>query len=262
MSVASCWLIARPMPEPPWRRVWTCSWSKGRKQVLALGRDAGPRVDDAHAQLDPVLGTRGLGGDDDLDPAVLRELDGVAHEVHEHLTHARSVADEAIGERVLHQRDELDPALVGAREQEVDDALDAAAQAELVLLQREAPGLDRGEVEDVVEDRQEALGGAMDRAPVVALVRRQVGLEQELRHPDDPVHRGADLVAHAREELALCAGWRARPQCTRPRGARSWSAIRRRRPRRSLDREQAPHPCAAGAARGGRRRADPSNRRT
>ena len=37
---------------------------------------------------------------------------------------------------------------------------------------------------------------------VVALLRREPGLQREIGHADDGVHRRADLVAHVGEELA------------------------------------------------------------
>jgi hypothetical protein len=37
----------------------------------------------------------------------------------------------------------------------------------------------------------------------MTLLVRELGLRQELRHPDDSVHGRADFVAHIREELGL-----------------------------------------------------------
>jgi hypothetical protein len=37
------------------------------------------------------------------------------------------------------------------------------------------------------------------------LIRRQLGIEREVRHADDAVHRRADLMAHVGEELAFGA---------------------------------------------------------
>jgi hypothetical protein len=48
----------------------------------------------------------------------------------------------------------------------------------------------------------------VDRLREVALLRIEVGIEQDLRHAEDPVHRRADLVAHGGEELGLGAARR------------------------------------------------------
>ena len=42
-----------------------------------------------------------------------------------------------------------------------------------------------------------------DELGVLALLRAQVGEQEQLGHADDAVHRRADLVAHVGEELAL-----------------------------------------------------------
>ena len=77
------------------------------------------------------------------------------------------------------------------------------AQAELDVLDLELAGLDLREVEDVVDDRQQRLAGVADRLRVVALAGVEVGLEQQIGHADDAVHRRADLVAHVGEEVGL-----------------------------------------------------------
>ena len=71
------------------------------------------------------------------------------------------------------------------------------------LFEREAPGFDLRHVEDVVDDRQQRLGGLSGRADVVPLFRREPGVERKVRHAHDRVHRRADLVAHVRQELAF-----------------------------------------------------------
>ena len=72
-------------------------------------------------------------------------------------------------------------------------------------IELELASLDLREVEDVVDHRQQRAGGVADREQVVALIGGQRGVERELGHADDAVHRRADLVAHVGEELALGA---------------------------------------------------------
>ena len=73
-------------------------------------------------------------------------------------------------------------------------------------LEVELAGLDLREVEDVVDDRQQRLGrvarpwSRYSRCSAV-----EVGVEHQLGHADDAVHRRADLVAHVGQELALGA---------------------------------------------------------
>ena len=47
------------------------------------------------------------------------------------------------------------------------------------------------------------VGRRLDHVQVLALLGRQVGVQGQLGHADDAVHRRADLVAHVGQELAL-----------------------------------------------------------
>ena len=65
-------------------------------------------------------------------------------------------------------------------------------------------GLDLGEVEDVVDDREQRF--AADVRMIVAYSRCSASssrIEQQAAHADDGVHRRADLVAHGGQERAL-----------------------------------------------------------
>ena len=63
--------------------------------------------------------------------------------------------------------------------------------------------LDLRQVEDVVDDRQQRLRRSERDAHPLALLVGERLLEQQLEHAGDAVHRRADLVAHAGEELRL-----------------------------------------------------------
>ena len=63
--------------------------------------------------------------------------------------------------------------------------------------------LDPRDVEDVVDQREHLLSGAADLLGVGALLGGQLGVEQQIVHPDHTIHRRADLVAHRREERGL-----------------------------------------------------------
>ena len=62
---------------------------------------------------------------------------------------------------------------------------------------------DLGEVEDVVDDRQQALAGGEDMAHPLPWLGGQVLQFQQLRQSQHGIHRGADFMAHVGQELAL-----------------------------------------------------------
>jgi hypothetical protein len=63
------------------------------------------------------------------------------------------------------------------------------------------PGFNLREVEDVADDGQQRLPRVAHGLGVVALAGIQVGVEQELGHAENPVHRRTELVAHVRQEV-------------------------------------------------------------
>ena len=64
-------------------------------------------------------------------------------------------------------------------------------------------GLDPRQIEDVVEQLQQGAGRFAGRVDVVAHRGRKLFRQREVRHAQDRVHGRAQLVAHARQELAL-----------------------------------------------------------
>src|SRR4029078_3209165 len=77
------------------------------------------------------------------------------------------------------------------------------AWIEVDAFQRQLARPDLREVEDVVDDRDEAGGRPLDLLAVLALLRGERGLEQEADGTDHAVHRRADLVADRGQEGAL-----------------------------------------------------------
>ena len=173
------------------------------EQLVELrGGDADPGV--AHLEAQHRFGV-GFGDESDRDGdlTALGELEGVAEQVGEHLAQAPRVAAQRRRNVCVHERRELQAFAAGDERRQVTRVLHRVAQVEVQGLDLEFAGLDLGEVEDVVDDREQRLGAALHREREVALLRVKVRVEEQRRHPDDAVHGRADLVAHVGEELAL-----------------------------------------------------------
>ena len=80
--------------------------------------------------------------------------------------------------------------------------------SEFGFLKFELARLDLGKIQNVVDDVQQAVRGRFDQAEIVPLLGRQSGVERQVRHADDAVHRRADFVAHVGQEFALGAAAR------------------------------------------------------
>ena len=140
------------------------------------------------------------------DLAGVGEFHGVAQQVHEDLPHPRPVAEHPGGHAGRERRREGEPLLLGRGGEEIERVLDALPQAERGDLQLQPARLDLGEIEDVIDHREERVAARADGPRQIPLVRGELVVEQEPRHADHAVERRPDLVAHRREELALRAG--------------------------------------------------------
>ena len=173
---------------------------------LLLGGDADAGVVHPEHQHD-LAAVAGLGVDldDDGDFAGGGELDAVGDEVDQHLAQPVGVADEAVGHVGGDFRAELQVLFDGALLEGAHGQGHAVAQAEVDLLEIELAGLYLREVEDVVDDVEQPVGRALDEGQVFPLFVVERGVEGEVGHAEDGVHRRADLVAHVGQEVALGA---------------------------------------------------------
>jgi len=172
-------------------------------QLLRVHADAG--VADGEADLLGAIGR--LARDGQRDRAVVGELGGVAEQVEERLAnlgqvgpHGTRVVDTAHLEGVgvlLHQRLD-DRHHVG----------DHVRDAELLEIELHLAGLDLGQVQDVVDQPQQVLAGAVDLLEVgdEFFLAEVLGLLLEhLAVADDRVERGPQLMGHVGQELGLVA---------------------------------------------------------
>ena len=236
-AVTICRLIARPSPVPPYSRVVeespcendsnsrerTSGWIPAPVSVTST-RSTGPRrghpveaqADDDAAGIGELHGVRREVGDD------LAEAHRVAGH---HERHVRPVGDgqvEGLGARSLAERARRCCSSTAAGSKSTDSSSRRPAS----IFDRSRMSLTRSE--------QDATG-LVDAVGQTPLVGGQLGAPEQLGEADDAVERGADLVAHRREELRLGArGVHARRRAPRP-GARRSTRGRRpgRRGRRS-----------------------------
>jgi hypothetical protein len=190
-------------PEAPGRRA--VGLHEGLEQAgLHVGCDADAGV--AHLETHDrsrLVRLRDRDPQDDL--ALLRELDRIADEVREHLAQPAGVSAQSARHVVTDEAEQLERAGLGRLRERAEDLADRPPQVEVHHVEVDAPRLDLGEVEDVVDDLEEDPARAVDDLRVLPLLGSEVGVEEEAGHADDPVHRGADLVAHVGQEVGLQA---------------------------------------------------------
>ena len=99
--------------------------------------------------------------------------------------------------------DQFEALLVRPQRHRVRRVADGIAGVEVDRVELELARLHPGEVQDVVDDGQQRIGGRLDDPQILALFGRELGVQHEIGHPDDAVHRRPNLVTHVRQELAL-----------------------------------------------------------
>ena len=88
--------------------------------------------------------------------------------------------------------------------------LDTVEQRKWSVGQIKTAGFNLREIQNVVDDSEESIGGRLNHGEVLALLGGELSVQGEFGHSDDSIHRRANLVAHVCEELALCAAGRLR----------------------------------------------------
>ena len=138
------------------RRVLLLEGAEDRRLLLAGDADAGVAHREAHADLAAAAHRRRRELDPDEHLAGGGELDGVADQVDHNLAQPAGVADEGVGDGGVDVADELEPLPVRARRQRPQRLAERCAQAEVGGIELELAGLDLREVEEVVDDAEQA----------------------------------------------------------------------------------------------------------
>ena len=171
---------------------------------LVLG-DADPRIADAEPYGRSVGVAPGdYSGHGDL--TLLRELDGVPDQVHEHLPHAGGVPSHQVRDVGRHVHGELEMLLASPDREQVGGGMHDFREIERDRFELEVLRFDLRVVEDVVEDGEQRLGRGAHQLQRASLLYAELRVEHELDEPEHRVHRRADLVAHVGEERAPGVG--------------------------------------------------------
>src|SRR5207249_4606439 len=174
-------------------------------RLLVRWRDADPGIGDGH--LDGAVRVQRP----HVDPAALgRELHGVGQQIQEHLLELALVGDDVL-DRLVDCQVEREPVAHAPFAYQRERVLEGHAEIERPELQLHPSRLDLGEVEDIVDQREQVAPGAQDDAHVLSLFLVQFAkhaVVQYLREADDPVEGRAELVGHVGEELGLVAAGR------------------------------------------------------
>ncbi|MNS55130.1 hypothetical protein D3C72_879560 [compost metagenome] len=142
-------------------------------------------------------------GDDDQHFTFIGFLQGVFQQAQQSLAQAGRVAADHPRYLRLDKADQFDVLLFGLGPVDAQAVVDQGIEVELHIVQFDLPGLELGDVENLVDQRQQFVAGAVDGLHVVALLDRQWRAQQQFGHAQHAVHRRADFVADLGEELGF-----------------------------------------------------------
>ena len=131
-------------------------------------------------------------------------FDRIGQQVQQHLGQALAVGNDARIRRQCRQRPQLHACVGGHGRHQRQRLLQGARQRDRHDIQRQASGLDLGDVQHLVDQREQVLAGAQNVTDIGLLRLGRVHVQQ-LRKAQDRVERGPQFVAHARQELAFGA---------------------------------------------------------
>ncbi len=174
-----------------------------------IGRDADAGVAHGEAHHVPALPAHLVVGaqlDLQVDRTRPGELEGIPDQVDQHLAQAGRVADHEARQRVVEGHLEPDALSRGLLFEQAGHVADDRVQVEVDVLDAQLARFDLGEVEQVVDDRQQGLGIALAALDLLARGLAQRGIAQrEAEHADHARQRSAHLVAHVGQEFGFLA---------------------------------------------------------
>jgi hypothetical protein len=129
-------------------------------------------------------------------------LDRAGEQVEQDLLEPLAVAEDVGGARDV-GADHHDAVLVGQGPDQADRLGHDVGQGDRLQRQRQPPGLDGRDVQDLVDQGQQVPGPREDVAQVLALLVGQVVQLQQLGEAEDGLEGRPQLVAHPRQVLAL-----------------------------------------------------------
>ena len=169
---------------------------RGEQAILLLFGDTDAGVADRDGQ------SLGLQAHLDADLAPLGELDRIVEQVGEHLTHPHRIDAGLIRHLGAPVQRHSEPLAMGQGGMAADHVTDDGGKPALLIMELQLARLYLGEVEHIVDQIEQVVGGGDHVAQQVALILVQLAHLQQLQHAMHAGDGGSELVAHGGEEAA------------------------------------------------------------
>ena len=139
----------------------------------------------------------------DLHRAPLGELHRIVHQIHEHLAQPAAIGQNRRRHLIVDPVQQHDVFGRGRRRKQVERFLHTVARVASHGLKHELARLNARKIQNVAGQLDQRLSARADGLHVVALLRTERRVAQQVGEPHDAVQRRPHLMAHRREKLPL-----------------------------------------------------------
>jgi len=137
--------------------------------------------------------------------ALIGELHRIAHQIDHHLPQAPPISHHSPGGLRVVAQHQLQPLGPGPGRHEEHHVLRRLEEVKGRRNEGHGPRFDLGQVQYVVDDVQQRFRRGLDDIQVTVLPGGELRPLEDLRHAEDAIHGGADLMAHPGQKCALGA---------------------------------------------------------
>ena len=131
------------------------------------------------------------------------KFDGIAHQIEQNLPQTQRIAHQTERQVRINAKNQFDPFALCAQGQNRGNVVEHLGKIEDDVFDLQFPGFDLRKVENVVENAKQTGGRRIDIRQIVALLQIELGLERQMRQPQDRIHRCSDFVAHIGQKLGF-----------------------------------------------------------
>ncbi len=130
----------------------------------------------------------------------------IVEEVNDDLPEPDRIPLQQVGNAILYVHHRLKPLFMSLQGDHIHRILHGIEEIKVDALQSQLTRFDFGEVQNVIYEAEQHIGGKLYLSGVLLLLRVKGGIGQKLGHTYDGVDRGSNLVAHIGQEFTLGAG--------------------------------------------------------
>ena len=146
-----------------------------------------------------------LSGNVQPDVARFGKFDGVAEEVDDDLAETLQIAKERRGNSGIQMPGNFEVLLAAPELHDFQDFAQASGELKFERAKFHHSRVHFGEVQNVIEQAEKRIGRSLYHFQIFALLRGDLGVENQVGHAENSIHRGAEFMADVSEEFAFCA---------------------------------------------------------